>query len=222
MPLTELAERTALPKTTAFRYLYTLAAAGFVIRVGEQLYLPSPRLVPHPPANSLVGRLKAVAHPVMQRLQRRFNETVNLGLRDGGEVIYVDMIGSTRSLRMEARIGARDPLHATALGKAMLATLPAPSRLAGLPLRLAAATPRTFTDRRELGLELARTAARGWALDLEENETGACCVAAAFAPGDGILAGISISGPKPRMPEETLARMGAALARALAPLRNAG
>ena len=223
MPLSELAERTALPKATTFRYLYTLAAAGFVIRLGGQLYLPSPRIVPHPPTTSLVGRLKATARPAMQRLQRRFNETVNLGIRDGGDVVYVDMIGSTRSLRMEARIGTRDPLHATALGKAMLATLPATDRLAGLPARLAAATPNTLTGRRAFAAELARTAARGWALDLEENELGACCVAAGFSIADGaLLAGISISGPKQRVGEEAMARMGAALARAVAPLRDGG
>jgi DNA-binding IclR family transcriptional regulator len=216
LTLSELAERTALPKTTAFRYLYTLRSAGFVVQhEGNDAYAAGPRLAAMPAPAAAIEALRQAALPEMQRLQLRFNETVNLGVADGGEVVYVAMVGSTRSLRMEAALGARDPLHSTSLGKAMLAARPAAERLVGLPRRLLKRTPRTITSRTALGLDLASTAERGFALDLEENEPGAHCVAAAI-PIAGLAAAISISGPVQRLPVEVLPRIGATLAQAAA------
>lgn len=216
LTLSELAERTALPKTTAFRYLYTLRSAGFVVQAeGNDAYAAGPRLAATPAPAAAIEALRQAALPEMQRLQLRFNETVNLGVADGAEVIYVAMVGSTRSLRMEAAIGARDPIHSTSLGKAMLAARPAAERLDGLPKRLAKRTPRTITSRTTLAEALDAVAAQGFALDLEENETGAHCVAAAI-PLRGLAAALSVSGPAQRLPVDLLPRIGAALVQAAA------
>lgn len=216
LTLSEVAERAALPKTTAFRYLYTLRAAGLVdqAEAGES-YVAGRRLATPPAPHAAIEALKQAALPEMQRLQRRFNETVNLGLLDGGDLVYLAMVGSTRSLRMEAAIGARDPAHSTSLGKAILAARPAASRLDGLPPRLVRRTPATRTSRAALAEELEATAARGYALDLEENEPGAHCVAAVI-PGGGLPAAVSVSGPIQRMPAEALGGIGAALIQAAA------
>jgi len=216
LTLSEIAERTALPKTTAFRYLYTLRAAGFVAQAeGDDTYTPGPRLAAMPAPAAAIEALRRAALPEMQRLQLRFNETVNLGVADGAEVVYVAMVGSTRSLRMEAAIGARDPLHSTSLGRAMLAARPAAERLDGLPRRLLRRTARTITSRAALAEDLDLAAARGFALDLEENETGAHCVAAAI-PLRSLVAAISVSGPAQRLPADLLPRIGAALMQAVA------
>ena len=214
LTLSELAERTALPKTTAFRYLYTLRSAGFVVQQeGTDAYAAGPRLAAMPAPAAAIEALRQAALPEMQRLRLRFNETVNLGVADGAEVIYVAMVGSTRSLRMEAAIGARDPIHSTGLGKAILAARPALERLAGLPRRLLRRTPGTITSRSALAEALAKAAEQGFALDLEENEPGAHCVAAAIPLG-GLAAALSVSGPAQRLPAEALARIGAALSQA--------
>lgn len=216
LTLSELAERTALPKTTAFRYLYTLRSAGFVVQAeGNDAYAAGPRLAAMPAPAAAIEALRQAALPEMQRLQLRFNETVNLGVAEGAEVVYVAMVGSTRSLRMEAAIGARDPIHSTSLGKAILAARPAAERLDGLPRRLLKRTPRTITSRTALAEELAKAAGQGFALDLEENEPGAHCVAAAI-PLRGLAAALSVSGPAQRLPAETLARIGGALMQAVA------
>lgn len=213
LSLSELSERTALPKTTTFRYLYTLRAAGLVIQTEDgDAYAVGPRLATTPAPAAAIEALKQAAMPEMRRLLARFNETVNLAVADGADIIYVAMVGSTRSLRMEASLGARDPLHSTGLGKAILAARPAESRLDGLPRRLLARTANTFSSRRALETDLMRAAAQGFAFDLEENEVGAHCVAAAI-PGCHPAAAISISGPAQRLPPDMLARVGAALSR---------
>ena len=106
----------------------------------------------------------------MLRLQRQFNETVNLGIRDGTDIIYIDMVGSSRLLHAEAKIGKRDPLHSTALGKAILLTLGMSEIDRAVPRRMVARTPYTITDREHFLDDIARSAARKYALDLEENE----------------------------------------------------
>ena len=216
MTLSDLASCTALPKTTAFRYLYTLRASGFVgYDERTERYVIGPRVAVAQPLPGYAERIKEIAQPTMLRLQRQFNETINLGIRDGGQVMYIDMVGSSRLLHAEAKVGKRDPLHCTALGKAMLLTL-GPSEVdRSVPRRMVARTPHTITNRNQFLDEIARSAERRYALDMEENELGARCVAAAICePGSGsAIAAISISGPSQLMPVETLARMGRVLAR---------
>ncbi len=216
MTLSDLAACTALPKTTAFRYLYTLRASGFVgFDARTERYVIGPRVAVAPPLPLHAEHIKALAQPTMHRLQRQFNETVNLGIRDGGEIVYIDMVGSTRLLHAEAKIGKRDPLHTTALGKAILLTLGSTEVDRTVPRRMLARTPHTITNRDNFMDEIARSVQRRYALDMEENELGARCVAAAICvPGGGdAIAAISISGPKDVMSDEALERMGRTLAR---------
>ncbi len=214
LTLSQVADRAGLPKTTAFRYLYTLRAARLVAEA-DGAYAPGPRLAVPPDGDALLQRLADAAMPEMQRLRHRFNETVNLAVADADGITYVAMVGSTRSLRMEAAMGTRDPLHSTSLGKAILAARLPARRLDGLPARLVRRTAATMATRPALEAELARTAERGYALDLQENELGAHCVAAAV-PTDRVAAALSISGPVQRLPPEALDRCGVALVRAAA------
>jgi len=214
MSLSDLAACTALPKTTAFRYLYTLRAAGFV-GYDERIerYLIGPRVAVAKRLPGPAERIKELAQPTIRRLQRQFNQTVNLGIRDGGEIVYIDMVGSTRLIHVEAKIGTRDPLHCTALGKAILSTLGISEVDRTVPRRMVARTPHTITNRERFMDEIARSASRKYALDMEENKLGARCVAAAIcAPDGGAVAAISISGPSQLMTADTLARMGRVLA----------
>ena len=221
--LSEIAARAALPKTTAYRYLYTLRAAGFVqLDEASDTYTIGARLALAAAQPLSAAALKKAAQPLMRRLQRRFNETVNLGIRSGSDVVYIDMVGSTRSLRMQATIGGSDPLHATAIGKAILSGLTSEAREAVLPRRLAAVTPHTLIDREALARNVEEARARGFATDLEENELGARCVAAPLpALGDEApAAAISISGPVQRISLDKLAAMGRVLAREVAAFRG--
>ena len=216
MSLSDLASCTALPKTTAFRYLYTLRASGFVAYdERSERYAIGPRVAVTQALPSYAERIKEIAQPAIRRLQRQFNETVNLGIREGSEIVYIDMVGSTRLLHAEAKIGSRDPMHCTALGKAILLTLGMSEVDRTVPRRMLARTPHTITDRERFLDEIAQSATRRYALDMEENELGARCVAAAICPpdGGGAIAAISISGPSQLMDPATLDRMGRVLAR---------
>jgi DNA-binding IclR family transcriptional regulator len=91
-------------------------------------------------------RIREIALPPMRKLRDQFNETVNLGMLDGPEVVYLEIIESRRSLRMQAQLGGRDPVYSTALGKAVLAFKPEDQWIPHLPSNLTARTERTITS----------------------------------------------------------------------------
>ena len=106
----------------------------------------------------------------MQELLRQFNETINLAIVVDGYVVYVEMFEANRSLRMQARIGDRHPLHSTALGKAILAFLPEEERKPFETAPLDYITTRTVTDRRTLAKQTKDIRRLGYATEIGENE----------------------------------------------------
>src|ERR1700741_1193524 len=122
--LVRAAEVTKLPKSSAFRYLATLEARRYVERdpVNGEYRLGLALL---PMQARQLDVLTRRARPYLERLQAEFGETANLGLLDGNRVVYLDIVESAHEMRLAARPGARDPLHAPALGKAIAAHLPA-------------------------------------------------------------------------------------------------
>lgn len=199
--LNDIVRAAALPKTTVFRYLRTLATLRLVEHEPDSdRYRPGIGLWWLSHASNPYETLRQACRPEMKRLQQHFNETVNLGALSGREVVYLDIVESERSLRMQATIGATDPLHSTALGKVLLAFRPAAQREALLPQSLPRLTPNTIVDRAKLleQLEIIRTT--GYALDLGENEEGSCCLAAPIRDDRGTaVAAISLSAPAARM-----------------------
>ena len=211
--LSEVSARAGIPKTTALRYLRTLETAGYLEADGElELYRIGPRFRLLKAPNDQLKRLRILALPGMTALRDRFDETVNLGVLRGREIVYVEIVECRRRLRLQAHVGGRDPAHSTALGKAILSCLPAAERDAILPPDLPARTGRTARDRRLLDAELHRVAARGYAVERGENEEGAVCVGAAvIGPGDQPVAAISMSAPETRMPDRQVRAAGLAL-----------
>jgi IclR family acetate operon transcriptional repressor len=213
--VSEVARRTGVTKSAAFRILANLERRGYVAKdpvsarytLGTQLVYLGER--------SLGAiDLRVAARPALEALQQRFGETVNLGLREGGEVVYVDMIESSHGLRMAARVGGRDYLHSTALGKAILAFLPLAERdrLLHLPGALPARTERTITDPVKLRAELERVRECGIAEDRDENEVGARCLGAPIFDHRGVVAGaISLSAPDSRLDDARAAEVAAAV-----------
>jgi IclR family acetate operon transcriptional repressor len=213
LALSEICYRVDLPKTTVFRYLQTLCACGFVThdhdtdlyRIGLRVWELGQSV--HEPL-----RIREVALPAMRELRDHFNETVNLGVLDGPEVVYLEIIESRRSLRMQAQLGGRDPAYSTALGKAVLAFKPEEQWSAHLPTVLEPRTARTVTSFAKLHQSIAQVRERGFALDDEENEEGARCIAApVFNHLGQIAAAVSLSAPASRMHDRLLAKAAAAV-----------
>jgi IclR family acetate operon transcriptional repressor len=199
--LNDLVRAAELPKTTVFRYLRTLATMRLVEHdQTTDRYRPGIGLWSLTHATNPYETLRQTCRPEMKRLQQRFNETVNLGVLSGSDVVYLDIVESERSLRMQAKIGASDPLHSTALGKVLLAFRPPVQRDALLPKSLTRLTPNTIVDRAALLEQLDIIRTTGYAVDLGENEEGSCCLAAPICDDRNFaVAAISLSAPAARM-----------------------
>ena len=141
-----------------------------------------------------------VAPPHLRALADHTRETVNLAVVDGA-VVYIHKEEGTLAVKMSAQLGARRPLHCTALGKAYLAALPGQeleARLAGLELTRFTAS--TITDPAALEAELDRVRERGYAVDAEEVEEGVYCLGAAVRDHRKLpVAAISVAGPAYRL-----------------------
>jgi DNA-binding IclR family transcriptional regulator len=200
--LSELARRAGAHKSSTFRVLGTLEAHGFVerlpsgrgYRLGWKLAELAGRLLAR-------GGLRELAAPFMEELAERTGEIVHLSVLDRGEIVYLEKRGRSQPLTVSTSIGGRSPAHASAMGKVLLAGLPAgeAGRQLG-PRSLRRFTPTTITDRRQLERELEAIRRQGYALDNEETFPGIRCVAAPLHDAGGrVLAAISVTAPTQRL-----------------------
>ena len=218
--VSEVARRAGVTKSAAFRILANLERRGYVAKDPVSArYTLGTHLVYLGERSLGAIDLRAAARPSLEALQLRFGETVNLGIREGAEVVYVDMIESSHGLRMAARFGGRDYLHSTALGKAILGYLSPAERdhLLHAPGGLPARTERTISDPVKLRVELERVHERGIAEDRDENEVGARCLGAPIFDHRGVVVGaISVSAPDSRLDDARAAEVATAVREAAA------
>lgn len=199
--ITELSRKLGQPKATVFRILFTLQELGYVRKdaaTGAYALTEEFRVLR---GDEVRQTLRRAARPFLERLLGKFEQTVNLAVLDRSQALYLEILEGLRSIRMAANVNTYAPIHSTALGKAILAFLaPAEAKeiLSGRPL--AKLTPKTITSVPILLEHLAEVRRRGYAVDNEENELGARCVAApVFAYHGRPLGAISVSGPVSHM-----------------------
>ena len=205
MSLTELAEASGQAPATVYRVLSTFQAHGMVeVQPATQLWFIGQEAFRI--GSVFLGRTSLVeqARVVMRELMVDTGETANLAISDGGQVVFLSQVETHEPIRAFFRPGTRGPIHASGIGKALLAYEPV-TRVArivrdqGLP----AFTERTITDPERLAGELAAIRAQGWAVDDEEHTEGMRCIAAPiFNEFREAVAGVSISGPVVRMNRE--------------------
>lgn len=199
--LKQLALETGLHPSTAHRILGAMTASGFVERVDPGTYQLGIRLLEL--GNLVKSRIniRDSAMPLMQRLHREIGESVNLGVRQGDEIVYVERTSSGRSsVRVVHLVGARAPLHVTAVGKLFLVE-DGPQKVREYAKRtgLPGLTPTSLTTLPTLERELERVRRHGVAFDNEEIEQGLRCIAAPIRDDVGeLVAGLSVSAPAER------------------------
>jgi IclR family acetate operon transcriptional repressor len=208
--LTTLAARLKIPAPTAHRLLATLEAASYVQSGTQGEWLIGVRAFRVGSAFLSHRNLVVQAFPYLKRLMEDSGETANLAVVEGGHAVFVEQVQCRELMRMSAKLGARAPLHASGVGKAMLAAMDergAAAALGRLPLEQF--TPHTLTARDALASELARTRIRGYAIDDEEHALGMRCVAATVLDEHGQpWAALSLAGPTTRITSARVPALG--------------
>ena len=209
--LTALATTLRLPAPTAHRLLATLEAAGYVQAGTNGEWLMGVRAFRVGSAFLSHRNLVVQAYPYLKSLMERSGETANLAVLDSGEAVFVEQVQCRELMRMSAKLGARAPLHASGVGKAMLAAMDAKGVAAAIGTRaLDRYTAHTLTTAVALARELEATRARGFAIDDEEHAVGMRCVAATvYDEAAEPWAAVSLAGPTTRFTRERIAALGA-------------
>src|SRR3990172_5005879 len=200
--LKQLAQNAGLHPSTAHRILTALVGDRMVERVDQGNYRLGIRLLEL--GNLVKARISVREHalPFMRELHASTGEAVNLSVRRDDEIVYIERTSSGRAMmRVVNIIGARAPLHITAVGKLfLLDNGPEGLRAYAERTRLPAHTKNTLTSVAALEKELDRVRKQGYALDNEEAELGVRCIGAAVRDDAGALvAGLSVSAPAERM-----------------------
>ena len=208
--LSKLARQTGLPPSTALRYLEVLRERRLIQRSPDGDYELGARLFELGFAFARRVALWDQAQALAGDLATYAKETASVGILDDGQILYIAIANGQKKLGIQSNPGTHHPVHCTALGKAILATMPwtAVERL--LQSRpVEPITDKTITESSQLRRDLELTARRGYAVDDEERTVGVICIGAAIRDVSGSVAGaISISGPKSRLTSQKLESYG--------------
>lgn len=229
--MTEIARALKLHKSTSASLVYTLEANGFLQQDPEtKKFRLGLKLVERAFAMLDQVEIRRMAYPYLQALRDEWNETVNLAVLDGTDVVYIERMLGTKALGMRSEVGRRASAHSTALGKAILCCLPQKQvenyvGEYGLP-RI---TAKTITSRKKFLADIAKARECGYAIDDEENEIGGRCIAAPIFDHTGKpIAAVSVSSPLARLPMSEVPKVGLrvcetakAISRSLGYLQNA-
>ncbi|MFC7582597.1 IclR family transcriptional regulator [Nonomuraea antimicrobica] len=215
--VTDIEDETGLSNATAHRIVRALCNGGLLEQdpATERYHLGY--------GTALLGRLALdrlglnAALPLLEELAAKTGEAINLGIRVGHETVVVSHVPSSQTLRIEAAPGARNPIHACAMGKALLAY--------GLPLDagvpLPAITPHTITSVHALEQALEEIRSLGYAVNNEERTLGVRSVAAPIFAEDGrVVAAVAVQAPTVRLPLERVPEVAAHVLHIAAELRG--
>ncbi len=208
--LSEIAELAELPASTVHRILSTLEAHRFMRQdpdaghwtIGVGAYSVGQAFV-------RTRRLEALSRPAMWQLMEATGETVNLGVLEGHEAVFLGQVESPAPIRAYFRPGRRGPAYASGIGKALLAEAgDEVVRRLYAKRKITSFTAATLSELDSLLRALKETRARGWAIDDEEHTLGMRCIAAPIFDEEQVaIAAVSISGPTLRVTEERITEL---------------
>jgi DNA-binding IclR family transcriptional regulator len=197
---------TGMHKSTAYRLLGTLTQLGYIRKDGHTgLYSLSPKILSLASAVTETRDITEIARPWLEEIHHKTGEAVHMAVLDKDELVYLDKIESTRSLRvvMSSRPGSHAPLYCTGIGKILLSGMSDHRFREYLKtLKFSEYTENTITDAAALLAEIDKIREQGYAEDNEEHEEGVYCIAAPVKGPDGsITAAFSVSIPSVRKAE---------------------
>jgi IclR family acetate operon transcriptional repressor len=197
-------------KATVHRLLVTLERRGYLLRDSTtRQYTLGLKIAGLYASLTRNLDLQLVTRPFLDKVARETKEATHLAIAVGGDIVFIDRVGSREPLSVTTQIGAREPLHCTALGKAILACVGDDDLKDLLTLPLRRYTSRTVTSLPELRQLLRQACRSGYAVDNEEYVDGIRCVAAPILNDQGYpIAAIGVSAPKFRLPMEKVRRFG--------------
>jgi DNA-binding IclR family transcriptional regulator len=194
LTLSELARRTGTPLGTAHRLVGELVRWGALAREPDGGYVIGRRIWQLGLLAPVQSELRTAASPFLHDLYGATLATVHLAVRDGLEVLYIDRLAGHVSVPVVSKIGSRLPLHATGVGKVLLAYAPDDVRANALQ-NLTRVTAYTVTQPARLLEQLRRVRAEGYATTGEEMSLGACSVAVPVRNGDTVVAALGMVVP---------------------------
>ena len=213
LSLHEISIQAGINKSTALRLLAHLEDEKYLRRDEKGGYRLGPKFLRLGSDYNVQVPLRELARESVWELWRVTQETVNLAVLEGLDVVYIDCLESPHDLRLVSNVGMRAILYRTALGKALLAFQPAEQRERLVKsLRFQSFTTHTITSAFELARELDSIRQSGFAVDNEESVMGLRCIAAPILDTRGIaVAAISISGPTGRITPQKTPMLGEAV-----------
>ncbi|KHT64024.1 transcriptional regulator [Photobacterium gaetbulicola] len=203
--VTELSQRLMMSKSTVYRFLQTMKMLGYVSQEGEtDKYALTLKLFELGATSLEHVDLIDLCDKEMQLISQQTNEALHLGALDENAIIYIHKIDSGYNLRMQSRIGRRNPLYSTAIGKVLLAYRSEEfTRSALQDVDFIKHTDKTLENIDQLLSELKTVKEQAFAEDNEEQEPGLRCLAApVFDRFGNVIAGLSISLPTIRFDEK--------------------
>ena len=222
--LVDLAQRVGLAPSTTHRLLNTLEKMDYVHQAGDLgLWFVGVKAFTVGSAFLANRDLAGQAHPFLYRLMEQSGETTNLAVVDRGEAVVVAQVQCREMMRMQVKLGSRAPLHASGVGKALLAAM-AKTQVENIlhERGLQRITPSTIDTPEKLWVALQKIARRGYAYDDEEHAIGLRCVSSAvYDEHAEPLGAISIAGPRSRISDERALELGALVANTAARLTQA-
>jgi IclR family transcriptional regulator, KDG regulon repressor len=209
LTLKDITELSGIPKSTVYRYLYTMQKQDMIAyNTKEETYSPGSGLWWLMQTADPFANLRQIGRRERRKLMNRFNETVNLGVLTGSQILYLEVLESDRSIRMQAQKGKHDDVHCTALGKALLAFRPRSQWVALLSDKMSRQTDNTIVVRSCLFSNLEQVRRDGYAVEHGENETGATCIAAPILDHNGAsVASISVTLPTNRTSDDLVSEI---------------
>lgn len=203
LELHEICKALELPKSSGHNLLAQLVQSGYARISPHGKYRLTLKSFEVGAAAVHATEITQVLRQYMQEVYAACNETMHCGVRSGHEVLYIDKIESTQSIRMASHVGIRMPLYATAMGKAFLASMSDEEvRALYADTPMTPLTEHTITDLDKLIAQLHDIRQKGVALEDQENTVNVSCIGVAVCDREGKPAyALSISAPSFRVTE---------------------